>query len=315
MQLLKPIAIACMSTLLSLNAHATSFLVFGDMPYSEMDKAMLTKPNGALVKQAASVKHDFIVHVGDMKAGAAPCTDDLLQQNYALISSVSHQPFIYTPGDNDWTDCDREALNPKFDELERLNFVREHFAVQKPNLPHFERQSSMPENQAWRVDDVQFVTLHVPGTNNGRRQILLSDKKAVHAESHRRDTENMKWLTAHLAEQNTAAVVFLQADLYQPQKHSGRCDKDSKAKCDGYQLYRETLAQYAAKLDYPLLLIHGDTGEFCFSKQSSNLWRLNAPGDFQYLDIARVKIAQDKKQPFNVKPLLSKAKINACKQP
>ncbi|KJZ03690.1 hypothetical protein [Pseudoalteromonas piscicida] len=312
MQLVKLFAMSVMPMLSVFQASATSFLVFGDMPYTEIDRSMLM-PNGALHEKVNDTQHDFMVHVGDMKSGAEPCTDQLLKDNYALISSVSSQPFVFTPGDNDWTDCDRETLNPRFDELERLDFIRKHFAVQIPNLPKFKRQQTVPENQSWIVDDVQFLTLHVPGTNNGRRQILLSDKKVVHEESHRRDVENIKWLDSLLTPSHKAAVIFLQADLYQKEKHSGRCDKNSKAKCDGYQLYRETLAEYAAQLSYPLLLIHGDTGEFCFSEQSKNLWRLNGPGDFQYLDIAKVKVKGGKKKPFKVTPLLSQDKIAKCK--
>ncbi|MDW7548599.1 hypothetical protein HUZ36_05050 [Pseudoalteromonas sp. McH1-7] len=294
------------------HASATSFLAFGDMPYTQVDHEMLTS-TGVLHKLANATEHDFIVHVGDMKSGSLSCTNELLRSNYALISNVSSKPFVYTPGDNDWTDCDRETLSPRYDELERLNFIRDNFAVQSPHLPQFKRQLTLPENQAWVVDDVQFLTLHIPGTNNGRRQILLSNKKVAYKASQSRDEENIKWLNSLLSSTRKAAVIFMQADLYQSQKYSGHCNKTTKAKCDGYQLYRETFAQYAARLSYPLLLIHGDTGEFCFTKLANNLWRLNAPGDFQFLDIAKITVTDDKNKPFSVSALHSKAKVAKCK--
>ena len=50
------------------------------------------------------------------------CTDEIYQQRKAEFDASAH-PFIYTPGDNEWTDCRRA----KRDSLERLARLRQIF--------------------------------------------------------------------------------------------------------------------------------------------------------------------------------------------
>lgn len=286
-------------------ADRVQFLVFGDMPYSQAEQSMLTGPDGSLFQAVHKEPHDFLVHVGDLKAGAWACRDSLLQGNYKLLDELSPVPLVYTPGDNDWTDCDRPFLFPSFDELERLDYVRQHFASHNIELAGYKRQPDFPENQSWQQDGVGFVTLHVTGTNNGRRQILQSDKPQALALVEQRDKANVQWLKAALTPDLKAAVVFMQADLYQSQSAYAACNSQNQQECDGFKLYRETLSQLAEQLPYPLMLVHGDTGEYCFSQRQSGLWRLNAPGDFRVLDIASVTVTPELDIKFQIKGLLS----------
>lgn len=68
----------------------------------------------------------FVVHIGDFKAGASMLCDDALFGNRKDQFDASRHPFIYTPGDNEWTDCH----NPKagaFEPIERLAKLRQMF--------------------------------------------------------------------------------------------------------------------------------------------------------------------------------------------
>jgi len=273
---------------------------------------MLSAPDGSLYQAVNKTEFDFMVHVGDLKAGAWACSDELLQANFDLINGVSAKPLIYTPGDNDWTDCDRPFLFPSYDELERLDYVREHFANQTQPLPGFKRQPGFPENQYWQQADVAFITLHVTGTNNGRSQILRSDPQQALALVEQRDKANIQWLKAGLTKDLKAAVVFMQADLFQTLQQTASCSAEEQQNCDGFKTYRESLSQLAKQLSYPLMLVHGDTGDFCLSQRQSGLWRLNAPGDFKVLDIAQVKVKPNAKVPFEVKALLSDQHVPVC---
>ncbi|RLV58800.1 hypothetical protein D5018_15480 [Parashewanella curva] len=305
-----------LATTLLFSASALSstidFVVFGDTPYSKHEQTLLKQPDGKFAQLLTQVKHDFIVHIGDIKAGAQPCTNELLQTNFQLISQVSPKPFVYTPGDNEWTDCDRPSLKPSYDELERLEYVIEHFAQHEVNLPKFQRQTKQKENQVWEFDGVKFITLHVAGTNNGRDNILNSDVSKARRLTDRRDENNFEWLNQQLPQQQKAAVVFMQADIYQKPASRNACIAENNQSCDGFKAYREKLNQLATSLDYPLMLAHGDTGEFCFSQRKSGLWHFNAPGDYRIIDMALVSIDTKNASHFSIKPLLSSQPIDSC---
>jgi len=104
--------------------------LWGDLPYSDV-QAATGVPN--LIADMNSSQLDFTVHDGDLKAGngtpgsATPtlCSDALYVQGLAYLNALDG-PAMFTPGDNDWTDCDRPA-NGGFNSLERLDHERQLF--------------------------------------------------------------------------------------------------------------------------------------------------------------------------------------------
>ena len=104
--------------------------LWGDMPYSDV-QALTGVPN--LIADMNSQHLAFTVHDGDLKAGngtvgsttPTTCTDALYDQALRFFNSLE-APAIFTPGDNDWTDCDR-ASNGGFSSRERLDHERSVF--------------------------------------------------------------------------------------------------------------------------------------------------------------------------------------------
>ena len=92
--------------------------LWGDLPYNDVQKTVGV-PN--LIADMNSQRLAFTVHDGDLKAGSGPCTDSLYTDALARFNSLE-APAMFTPGDNDWTDCDR---TPGTSSLERLQFERE----------------------------------------------------------------------------------------------------------------------------------------------------------------------------------------------
>ncbi|HMI52494.1 MAG TPA: hypothetical protein VK525_13340, partial [Candidatus Saccharimonadales bacterium] len=96
--------------------------LWGDLPYSDI-QATVGVPN--LI--ADMNRHDlaFTAHDGDLKAGSGTpgsltptvCSDAVYAQGLKYLNSLK-APAVLTPGDNDWTDCDRPA-NGGFSSLER----------------------------------------------------------------------------------------------------------------------------------------------------------------------------------------------------
>ncbi|WP_194441753.1 hypothetical protein [Pseudoalteromonas simplex] len=277
---------------LALAMTTNTFLVMGDMPYTPIDEINLAK-DGKITKAIAATPHGFLIHLGDMKSGALACTNKLLQTNKALLTSLTKQPFIYTPGDNEWTDCDREKLSVRFDELERLSFVKglmfdEAYTQKAKQLQGYATQAEMLENARWQFDGIEFRTLHIPGTFNGRSQILKSDKNAALDAADKRDKYNLIWLKQALVQQDAKAYVFgFQADIYHPSSKPA-CSESQRSNCDAFKIYRDAISDFAKHTNKPVLVMHGDTGPYCQQQLASNLTRLNVPGDFAVSDVAKV---------------------------
>src|SRR5882724_4914289 len=104
--------------------------LWGDLPYNDV-QAQVGVPN--LIADMNSQELAFTVHDGDLKAGngtpgsvtPTTCSDALYVQALGFFNAL-HAPAMLTPGDNDWTDCDRPS-NGGFNSLERLDHERQVF--------------------------------------------------------------------------------------------------------------------------------------------------------------------------------------------
>lgn len=302
--------------------NGLSFIAFGDLPYNDKEVDMLRSPKGSLTKVMQQMSPPFIIHYGDIKPGDMDCSDQILLERRELLANVYPKRLVYTPGDNEWTDCDREYVPVQRDELERLEKLRTLYfegagLAMAADIKGLQRQSESPENVMWREKNILFGTIHLPGTNNGRDTILQSDVKKALDLADWRDEQNRKWLTQlYQNAENTAAkalVIAFQADIFRPSVDGKTqpCDDKERVKCNGFIKTREFLEFASANIDIPVLLIHGDTSSFCLhqpnEKLAPNLWRLNGPGDYTVIDGVSINVDPNNKiLPFAVKTLLSK---------
>lgn len=286
-------------------AERFSFVAIGDMPYGEM------APFERLIEVVNAAKPSFAVHVGDIKSGSSPCTDEYVLKVRDLFNTFA-MPLIYTPGDNEWTDCHREKAG-KFDPLERLAFVRrtffpsnQSFGVQKLTL---EPQSADPkytkfvENRRWSLGGVLFATLHVVGSNNN-----LQRNQAAVNEYIERNAANLAWLESTFAKASAegvkAVVLFQQADMM--------FEETNEDKRSGFS---ETLALLKEKIKAfgkPVLLVHGDSHSFIVDNpwyretDSSNLGnfiRLEVYGSAR-VHAVQVNVDTDTVGVFSFQPLM-----------
>jgi hypothetical protein len=237
---------------------AFDFAVMGDAPYSDLEEQRFLGMLGSLDGERLA----FIVHVGDFKAGGgSPCTDALYARRKLQFESSVH-PFIYTPGDNDWTDCRRES-NGSTDPVERLAKLREVFfaaprALGRAGLAVNRDEGcvlagatgcecpALPENLAWQVRGVWFVTLNIPGSNNNSGFDAASDREA-----RCRNAANARWLAkafeAAAWPHARGLAIFVQANPWETSRDGA------------YDAFLAQLASGAAKLGKPVLFVHGDT--------------------------------------------------------
>jgi hypothetical protein len=274
-----------------------SFVALGDLPYGAPDKAY--GPYRALIECINQSGPDFSVHVGDFKSGSTLCSDQEFANQRAHFQRFKGA-VVYTPGDNEWTDCHR-ANNGSYDPLERLTALRQLFYTPGRTLGQqplaVQNQSSlMPayaryiENQRWLHQGVLFATLHIVGSNNN----LESRNLAAAREFFERDAANVAWIESafeRATEQNANAVVLaFQADVFET--------KTVWEDFPGWSGFRksigETLLPLASRWGKPVLVVHGDSHQFkidqpfqLHKKPLPNITRLIVPGA---ADVRAVKV-------------------------
>jgi hypothetical protein len=204
----------------------------------------------------------FVVHVGDIKSGSEDCSDAALRDILGVFGASAH-PLIYTPGDNEWTDCHRYS-NGGYDPLERLARLREwfhagDFALGRRKLK-LERQSSEPayseyrENVRWEAGGAMFVALNVSGSGNNYRG--PRKKGGPVAEFIERSAANRAWLAQAFAmarEKKLAGILI--AMQGNPGFHAANAGHPEPG-------YRELLRQLREETQaFPgqVVLAHGDT--------------------------------------------------------
>jgi hypothetical protein len=207
------------------NANAEYAIgLWGDLPYSDV-QATVGVPN--MIADMNSQKLAFTVNDGDLKQGSGNCDDALYNRSLKYLNDLE-APAILTPGDNDWTDCDR---NPGVSSLERLSFERKFFfstpstlgqrtfiqEVQSTPLclgekpDHTRFQEPCVENRRWTYGRVTYATLNVQGSCNN-----LCDVGPDPSEYAARNAATIAWLkeTFAVAKANDSVAVMLisQAD-------------------------------------------------------------------------------------------------------
>ncbi len=148
-------------------AETWRFALIGDTPYSEHERAELPKMLEAIADHGV----ELVAHIGDFKNGSSRCDDAVFEDRRQLFAA-SRVPFVFVPGDNEWTDCARLS-NGAYDPLERLDRLRSLFWATPRSLGQksiaLERQpGNYPEHTRFRLGPVLFVTLNIPGGNNNR---------------------------------------------------------------------------------------------------------------------------------------------------
>src|SRR5689334_24335974 len=196
------VAAAALCAALTASAADFTFAAFGDTPYTADEEARLP----GLIAEINREDLAFVVHIGDFKSAWTYCTDELYLQRREWFDAFRH-PFVFVPGDNEWTDC-RRIAGGGYDPLERLRKLRELFFGAEESLGQrrmkLERQlPDYPEHSRWRRGDTLFVTLNVPGPDNNAR--------LMPAEFRQRSAAINEWLkrSFNLARANGMRAVVL----------------------------------------------------------------------------------------------------------
>ena len=196
--------------------------LWGDLPYSAA-QATVGVPN--LIADMNAQRLKFTVHDGDLKAGSGSlCDNTLYAQALGYFNSL-RAPAMFTPGDNDWTDCDRPS-NGSFNSRERLDreravFFSSTYSMGQRRMEQEVQQGNLclgvngfvqcVENRRWTVGRVTYVTFNLPGSCNN-----LCDTAPDVAEYTARNIANLRWLKETFAQardrKSSAVMIIAQAN-------------------------------------------------------------------------------------------------------
>jgi len=238
-------------------------VAIGDAPYRiPSDDARFAQLIAAVNRSAP----DLVLHVGDIKDGDSPCSDATFERIRGHFETVD-APLLYTPGDNEWTDCHRAGMDP----VERLAALRRLFFATPGSLGRrtlaLTRQSeapaalSYPENVRVVLSDVVVVTAHVVGSNNNRRR---GQPEAL-AEHRNRDAATAAWIrTGFTVARDTGARALVLAFHADPFTQGSGIPNDANR--SGFAATLMALADGAAAFGRPVLVIHGDSHQYRFDR-------------------------------------------------
>ncbi|WP_455218419.1 metallophosphoesterase [Kaarinaea lacus] len=266
------------------------FAVIGDMPYNGKQRKEFVN----LMKDVDAEDLAFVLHAGDFwfdgiawketTEGLPPCSDEVFDDRLSLAQASRH-PYILTPGDNDWTDCYR-AKPQSYDTLERLAKLRSMFFSGNESLGQHKLKltsqsenpeyAKFPENARWTYAGVQFVTLHMTGSNNN-----LGRTPEMDAEYQERNRANLAWLDETFREAKNngskAIMILSQANPFFENTWSGKLKgryllnglgiKPPKEKQEtGFDDFLLDLEELTLDFGKPVVYVHGDTHTFRIDK-------------------------------------------------
>jgi hypothetical protein len=240
----------------------------------------------------------FVAHAGDIKSGSTLCSDQLLNDTFAQYQAFD-DPFWYTPGDNEWTDCHR-TNNGGYLPTERLDRIRQLFfpvpgqTTGGTTMP-VTTQSSNPafttyvENTTFQKECVTFGAVHVVGSNdngstwnqypgNPGLGLPAGDQLAMRtAEFTARRLAAVAWIDKIFddAIANNSEGVFLMMQAQPVAANASFAD------------VRNKIIARATAFGKPVILGHGDTHVYSSTPAwagVSNITRLEVPGEATAID-------------------------------
>ncbi len=238
------------------SAQGFRFLATGDVPYTVEQDGKYRQ----LLKQSEAEDFAFLMHVGDFKSGDGACSDSEFIKIRDLFRAYP-KPVVYTPGDNEWTDCHTVNADP----VERLEALRRLFfhdrstlrldsleAIHQSVEPQFAKYA---ENYRFTKAGVLFIVAHIVGSGNNLRP---NDPPSM-KEFNDRNVANMAFLRASFAEVVTNEVPGVVVVIHA----NPDFEKGGQA---GFTDFLTVMREFLSKYRKPVVCIHGDSHYYRIDK-------------------------------------------------
>ncbi|NHN56226.1 metallophosphoesterase [Calidifontibacter sp. DB0510] len=249
------------------NGRSTyTFAAIGDVPYGADQIAAFP---GWIQQINADPDVRSVVHLGDIKNGSSVCSNEyfsMIRKDFDTFAD----PFVYTPGDNEWTDCHRQN-NGAYNPLERLAKLRSVFfnqpgrtLGQKQMNVYSQASMGLPENVSYRKAGVDFAAINMPGSNDGTQPwtgLGYTEPTAEQMADYRLRTKGaiallQKTFGEAKKRGDRAVVVMQQADMFDPTYSPTPED------ISAFTPYVQALAKEAQQFGKPVYLLDGDSHKY-----------------------------------------------------
>ncbi len=280
---------------------ALRLIALGDMPYGPPEEAY--PPYRALIEKINTRDADLVLHVGDTKSGGA-CSDAILNDQLEHMNRFT-APVLYTPGDNEWTDCHRYDGDWS-DPLNRLAYIRSTYFAD-PGRSLGQRQLDVthqgaqgyPENARLKLGNIGLLTAHIVGSNNNFEVREISAVEEFFA----RSAASTQWLQDSFVafEDADIIVVVIHADMFE--FDFNMFERELWLRHSGFKPFGTALKQAATEFEKPVLLVFGDSHWHRvfqpFPKTAANVTAVEVYGN---RDVHAVEIVIDPAadQPFTI---------------
>ena len=280
-------------------ANTLTVAVYGDSPYgtTPTDTAELEASPAFIDSINSDPKVELVMQVGDIHSGKQYCTEAYDRTIFELWKSFA-DPLVYTPGDNEWTDCHKAAegggkYNPNTQQIDyvldangqqvdyaggnplaNLALVRSIF-YPLPSLslgqrrrvllsqsiafdPRFPSDAKYVENVIWADARTLFVAINLPGGSNNDQDVWYGAPSA----SAEQTAEIAERTGADLRWLDTAFVlaklIGAKAVVIQAQADMWDAEKGAEHQA-GYEPFVQSVASHTLAFGKPVLMLNGDS--------------------------------------------------------
>ena len=263
-----------------------SFAALGDAPYYAWEELKYR-----LVLQSLS-NHDlsFVIHVGDIFW--RPCTDEHYRKTLDWFNGLRH-PVVYTPGDNEWTDCWEPgsggfAPQDRLDRIRQIFFADPRHSLGANKLSLVSQADREPfqefvEHARWEQEGIVFATVDLVGSRNGLRPFPArtdSDDAAVK----RRTEAAAAWTRETFSEATAINATAVVIAFHGSPSFEERADNSNR---QAWEPFLTALEEETERFKRPVLVVHGDDHTYTVDRpvirrttgqRLENLTRLEVPG-------------------------------------
>jgi hypothetical protein len=295
---------------------ASTVAVYGDAPYgtTPTDTDQLQRTPAFIDTINADQKVELVLHVGDIHSGKQFCTENYDRAVFALWTAFT-KPLVYTPGDNEWTDCNKAGEGggtynkvtgqidyvldgegqpvdyAKGDPSANLELIRSIFFARPGRAlgggdrfvlsqalaydRRFPTDARFVENVIFVQSRVLFVTINLPGGSNNDSDVWYGAPTASAAQLAEVDQRTGADLRWLDTAFALARMLGVRGVVIQAQADMWDPEKGAAHQA-GYEPFVKSVADHTVAFRNPVLMLNGDSHVFA----SDNPFSPSSPNNF-----------------------------------